>query len=175
MIVFHFENTLRKTNANQSEGDNMKHLMIFISVFFIMNKIFAAPLPSEITDDYMKVSTTNLVMQLLPETFYNIKLLNAHRDPSKNELVGAIMGLKRSDGTCVVAASWTDATLCSNIQNCQIQGTAIGLQSCEFDSSTLKTSLERLQSFKKAEFLLMNQCFSSGKNGGDCHRNWVSN
>lgn len=152
----------------------MKYLMICISIFSIANNLFAASVPAEITDDYMKVSTTTLVMQLLPETFYNIKLLNTHRDPSKNDLVGAVMGLKRSDGTCVVAASWTDSTLCSSVQNCQIQGTAVGLPSCDFTSSAPQLSLVRFQTTRQAKYRLENKCVAAVRGGYICNRNWVS-
>lgn len=153
----------------------MKHLMICALFLGMTNKLFAAALPSEITDDLMKVSTTTLVMALYPETLYNIKVLQSLRDPAKSDLVASWAGLKMSDDTCVIAASWTDSNLCPNIQSCQIQGTAIGLPNCNFNQSVIHTSLKRLANMRQSKFRLETKCVSSsGRGTATCSRYWVA-
>lgn len=152
----------------------MKRLTIGVLGFFIASNLFAAAVPPEISDDYMKVSTTALVMQLLPETFYNLKTLGVQKDPSKNDLVGSWAGLKISDGTCMIVASWTDSVLCPSTQNCQIQGTAISLPSCDFSTSSFQTSLARIQSMRLARYKQVNKCVSSARGAPSCSRYWVS-
>jgi hypothetical protein len=137
----------------------MKHLLMLATVCLLSFQAQSAPLPPQISDDFLKVVTVDLVTQMYPQTFYKIDLLNALRETAGSyEMASAFMYLGMADLSCTVAAVYADSNTCPDISNCTIEGAALNLPSCDIRSPrSIKMSLDRLKAGKKP-FVLRKQC-----------------
>lgn len=150
----------------------MKKVFLLTCIYLFSVNAKAGLLPVEITNDFMKVSTMNLVMQMFPQTMYRVDIFAADRieEPTYETVVGFVF-LQQQDLSCTGVVTFVESPTCTQAQSCQVSGDAMHLPSCDVRSPQwIKTQLTRMKAAKK-RFVLRTQCDMNRKN---CQARWVT-
>ncbi len=118
----------------------MKKLIIILSLL-ISSAIFAnSKLPTDLTDDFIKTVSVELLINNIQENYQVLKLTSVRNVENGIELLGGLTWIKRLDGKCEQVAAVVESDTCQTVDTCKLQAYLLDCPANFSDESFSKKS-----------------------------------
>lgn len=150
----------------------MSRLLIIFSMLQLSIFSQAGQLPTQISDDFLKVKTVEFLMQSYAKVSpYTITHLFAVRDTSDNvEFAYGGLYIFLPNGDCAVVSVAADSLTCTSVKNCPLQADSYQLPGCELRNSSVLTKMISLAKSRQMKFKSMEYCDARTR---VCRTHWV--